>query len=142
MEKKHKNRFSIVFNETYGQQAFAIEKLNSLPSKTIALYIAQAIYAYEFGAKSAPRRAESALYNISEERKGGRQSTQPKDTGNSTATMPMPTSDSLSHIHKQPQMPEDSDVSEQNARSVETRSEEPTVNPDMFRSMMAFLGND
>ncbi len=66
MEKKHKNRFSIVFNEWDSRQLFAIERLSAVPPRKIAVYIAEAINYYE-------KRVKNSQLNTSlEKRKRGR----------------------------------------------------------------------
>lgn len=135
MEKKHKNRFSVVFNEIDVQQSFAIDILNSLPHRTLALYIAQAICAYEHGAKSAPKRVKRTPTKTQEKRNiRGQNESLPANDSEST-------SNSLSHIKKDPKSPENPQ-SELNERSVVNPKGKTTVNPDMLGSMMAFVGKD
>ncbi len=66
MEKKHKNRFSIVFNEFDSRQLLAIERLSAVPPRKIAVYIAEAINYYE------KRGKNSQLNTTLEKRKRGR----------------------------------------------------------------------
>lgn len=72
MKKKNPNRFTISFNQSDDRQAFAANKLNQLGNRSIAIYIAQAIYKFENGTKSCSGRALSAQPITSEKRGRGR----------------------------------------------------------------------
>ncbi len=45
--KKHENRFSVVFTPMDQQQKFVMDVLNALPRRKIAVYLTQAVIAYE-----------------------------------------------------------------------------------------------
>lgn len=123
MEKKHTNRFSIVFNEIDLQQLFAINKLNSLPPRKLAVYISQAIYAYENGVKAPTLTTEK--------RKRGR----PPKKKPIEADSPVYSSDSSSHINKaQSERKHDEPV------GLDNKSNMPApINSAMLQSMMSFV---
>lgn len=124
MEKKHTNRFSIVFNEIDLQQLFAINKLNSLPPRRLAVYISQAIYAYENGVRAPTLTTEK--------RKRGR----PPKKKPIEADLPAHSSDSSSHhIYKvQSEKKHDESVGLDN----ESKGPAP-INNAMLQSMMNFV---
>lgn len=136
--KKHKNMFSVVFNEIDAQQVRAIEILNSLPPRSIALYLSQAICAYE---RKAPACKTVSLTQqpTMPKRKRGRPSKkqvviQEPDipaTVINNASKSVSESDSLSYKS-----------SETNTTSAHENTTNPAnaVNPQMLASMMEFLG--
>ena len=125
MQKKHVNRFSLVFNPYSEHQAFAIEKLNSLPPRTLAVYLSEAVYAFEH--RTGPRRKKSAKAK-SETRKKAETFT---DVMYSVQHAAESESEPLSHISH----PEQTEITAKADRN------EPLMAADlaMLTSMMSFL---
>lgn len=126
MEKKHKNRFSIVFTEIDLQQKYAIEKLNSLPPRKLAVYIAQAIYAYETNV------TETLVIN-SEKRK--RNIT--RKSKNSKKTSDIPISSHIKNEHQAEKTVYNTDNDLNNVNLFKSKA--PAVNNSMLQSMMSFI---
>lgn len=127
MEKKHKNRFSIVFNEVDSRQFFAMEKLNSLPPRKIAVYIAEAVSSYEKKSKTAGLTADSG------KRKRGR----PRKTETLSPDGELADKSDLHAL---------SDISSTQlqhgiARDNEMQDKQILVDGDMLDSMMAIIEN-
>lgn len=151
MEKKHENRFSIVFNPINEQQAFVINKLNSLPPRSLAVYLGQAVYAYEHRIETdsahtdiqTSKAQQVSVPNTSGKRKRGRP---PKKKPPEVESKELPP-DSLSHIatSNQSEFPEaayekKSTLTDSN-KSDGSSEQSQNVAAMMLESMQNFMGN-
>lgn len=125
MDKKRSNRFTISFNPLDKQQELAINILNSLPQRTKAAYVAQAICAFEKRSKT------NASINNQEKRGRGRPpkvKTQPESVQTEKVVVETKQSVSSSSSH----------IRSEKTNTV-PKTFNNTVSGDMVDSMMDFL---
>ena len=146
MRKKHANRFSIVFNENDERQLYTMNYLNGLSYRSVANFVAQAVYAYTNGAKSAPTREGTPIINTPGKRRRGRpRKNPPPDTGvYSGGNSSGKTFNSLSHTQHsgspvQTSVMQMADVTETERFEAESKQGSSPVDNEMLDSMMKYV---
>lgn len=127
MPKKHTNRFNVVFNPISEHQQFAIDVLNGLPPRSLAVYLGEAIYAYEHKSKNRKPKPETKI-NRTRKSEHNVQTAEESETPDTDDTVQTSAEKSLTHTSV--------------SKPAEQESEIASASPQMLSSMIAFMDMD
>lgn len=141
-EKKNMNKFTIQFSEFDDIHIFAADKLNSLPKRRIANYIAQAIYVYETGSKRINLNATTQSQTTEKRRRGRPR----KAVSESTDFSPVEDKLPITSSHTTESLQAANTKAEHSAESPEIVSGKKDNMPkkaasDMLNSMLGFVNS-